>query len=83
MLEYGRALDIILYDLSRLQLPVIGFDQDQAVIAASLRPVTKPFGLSLGDRACIALGMQRQCRILTADKTWKTCKLDAKIEVIR
>lgn len=31
------------------------FDQHQASHAASLRKATKSFGLSLGDRACLAL----------------------------
>ena len=37
---------------------------------ARLRPLTRPFGLSLGDRACLALGKRLSIPILTADRIW-------------
>ena len=54
---------------------IISFDIDQAVLAASLKKHTKQFGLSLGDRACIALGIIRKCPIYTADKAWSKLKI--------
>lgn len=36
--------------------------------AAALRPLTKPFGLSLGDRACLALAQRLGVPVLTSDR---------------
>lgn len=40
-------------------------------------------GLSLGDRACLALAMQLQLPAVTGDKAWKKLSLDAEIRVFR
>jgi PIN domain nuclease of toxin-antitoxin system len=45
--------------------------------------ITQPFGLSLGDRACLALAIQRQATALTTDRAWKNLNLGIEIEVIR
>ena len=55
---------------------VIPFDKAQAAVAAEMRSVTKSLGLSLGDRACIALGQKLQLPIYTADKIWNEVQLD-------
>mgnify|MGYP003402393848 CR=1 FL=1 len=49
---------------------IVPFDTDQAFIVASLKKLTKHKGLSLGDRACIALGIKSKAKIYTADKVW-------------
>jgi PIN domain nuclease of toxin-antitoxin system len=59
---------------------IIEFDVEQAVIAASFDSLTKKYGLSLGDRACLALAKQQKLPVLTADKVWKG--LDFGIEVL-
>src|SRR5579864_2706766 len=46
------------------------FDESFARVVASLRDQTRPFGLSLGDRACLALGLLLKVPILTADRKW-------------
>jgi ribonuclease VapC len=51
-------------------LEVVPFDLDQATIAGALRPITRAQGLSLGDRACLALARQRNVTVLTADRAW-------------
>jgi PIN domain nuclease of toxin-antitoxin system len=43
---------------------------EQALMAGRLRAVTRDHGLSLGDRACLALAMELQVVALTADKAW-------------
>lgn len=55
---------------------IIPFDIEQAQLVAELYPFTKSKGLSLGDRACIALGQKLQLPIYTADKIWKELQLD-------
>jgi ribonuclease VapC len=51
-------------------LEVVPFDEALAFAAGFLRPVTREFGLSLGDRACLALGLGRAQPVLTADRRW-------------
>ncbi|WP_414530153.1 type II toxin-antitoxin system VapC family toxin [Nodularia chucula] len=53
--------------LAELNLQVVPFDEVQGTLAGHLRPVTKHQGLSLGDRACLALGLQMHCTVVTAD----------------
>jgi ribonuclease VapC len=55
------------------------FDSEQADLAAVLRPATRHLGLSLGDRACLALAKLQGAPVLTADRNW--AKLDLGIEV--
>ncbi len=59
------------------------FTEEQAKIAGSLVAQTRPLGLSLGDRACLALGIALNAPIYTADKSWKVLKLGVRIHVIR
>ena len=59
------------------------FTDEQAKIAGSLVAQTRRLGLSLGDRACLALGIVLKAPIYTADKTWKNLKLGVRIHVIR
>ena len=61
----------------------LDFDTEQAKIAGLLLPQTRSLGLSLGDRACLALGIALNAPIYTADKAWKTLKLKVSIHVIR
>jgi len=75
----GFAWDRILM----LGCEVSGFDEEQARIAAELIAKTKPYGLSLGDRACLALAIQRNATVYTTDKVWKKLSLGIEIEVIR
>ncbi len=64
-------------------LTIVPFDEQQAVEVARLRALTNSLGLSLADRACLALGRLRRLPVLTADRAWRTLRLAVKIEVIR
>jgi PIN domain nuclease of toxin-antitoxin system len=59
------------------------FTQEQAKIAGSLIAKTKPLGLSLGDRSCLALAIVMKSPIYTADKPWLSLKLGVRIHSIR
>ena len=69
--------------LERLTIEVVPFDTEQAKLAAALRPLTSQFGLSLGDRACLALAQQRGAVALTADRVWAKANLGIRVELIR
>ena len=61
----------------------VEFSEEHAKIAGSLVRETRPLGLSLGDRACLALGIARGAPVYTAEKLWKNLKLGVRIHVIR
>lgn len=61
----------------------VPFDTEQAFHVARLRKDTKHKGLSLGDRACLALGIIKKIPVLTADKIWMNLNLDLEIVCIR
>lgn len=62
------------------RLQVTGVDVDDAVEVARLRPVTKERGLSLGDRACLALAARQNLPAMTADTAWR--ELDVGVEIV-
>lgn len=79
----GVPMDEFLQLLNGLALKVIEFDKEQALLAARLVPKTAAHGLSLGDRACIALAITRNLPVLTSDRIWKTIGLGVRVEVFR
>lgn len=62
---------------------IIDFDSEQASIAASLDGITKKYGLSLGDRSCLALAKYKNFPVLTADKVWDKLELGVEVKLIR
>ena len=66
--------------VARLNLRVRDFDESQARATARFKPLTRRAGLSLGDRACLALGETLECPVVTADRAW--ANVDVGIEVI-
>lgn len=58
----------------------IGFDTlpfgvDEVSVMPKLRRATKPYGLSLGDRCCLATALVHKCPVLTADRAWAGVKV--------
>ncbi len=68
--QYGdngsRALEV----LEGLGLKVQAVNRVDALAAAAIYKVGKPFGLSLGDRVCLALAQRLGAAVLTADEVW-------------
>jgi ribonuclease VapC len=62
---------------------VIAFDAGQAELTGNLLPGTISLGLSLGDRACIALAMTLKLPVYTADRAWGELKPGIPVHVIR
>ena len=70
-------------DLASLGLAFEPLSAVQAEIAGQLKERTRRYGLSLGDRACLALGSDRGEPICTADRVWEQLDLDVEVESIR
>jgi ribonuclease VapC len=59
------------------------FTIEQARIAGDLVAQTRSLGLSLGDRACLALGIALGAPVYTADRSWRGLRLGIRIRHIR
>jgi len=70
-------------DFSEAGLSFMPFTAEQSEIAAELWQSTRRFGLSLADRACLALARERQLSVLTADRAWTEMDLGFDVRLIR
>jgi len=64
-------------------IKIVDFCSAQALISANIITRTKPYGLSLGDRSCIALAMLKNYPILTCDTIWQKLDLDVQFIMAR
>lgn len=80
--ERGMPDDEIRLVMEGVPLKLAQFDQESAHAAGLLRRSTKSLGLSLGDRACLALARSRGAQAVTADRVWKKHK-DIDVLVVR
>lgn len=83
MVEHGKPLEETAYQIERLRIAVIPFDDQQARIAASFWKSTRQVGMSLGDRACLALALSASLPAFTAEEEWTKCDLGVEVVKIR
>lgn len=83
IVERGGSSELIAAMLDPLHLQLVDFDLAQATQAGFLRDATRPMGLSLGDRACLALAATKRLTALTSDHAWKQLESDIPIELLR
>ena len=69
--------------LEILGVRIVPFTKEHAHKAGELWQITSPFGLSLGDRACLATALVEGLEVMTADKVWQDVPLDLQINLIR
>jgi len=81
--EQGLDVDGVAVRLSALGLQTIPFSETDARISASMQSATRSYGLSLGDRACLALGQRLGASVLTADRVWTQIPMGLSITAIR
>lgn len=82
----GRGMDAqhMRAMLEEMVAEIVDYDEDMAYAAAALNHHTRKHGLSLGDRACLALDRLRGVPVLTADRVWaELCVEGITTEVIR
>ena len=70
-------------DIEALGIEVAAFTADDAEIVARLRAPTRALGLSLADRACLALAERLGVAAHTADRAWARLGLATEIVLIR
>lgn len=81
--QEGVPADEVCESLIDMVQNIVPFDETLAFLAGRMAPQTKAFGLSLGDRACLATAEHLKLEVLTADKIWNKLKLPIKIKLIR
>jgi ribonuclease VapC len=59
------------------------FDEEQGRLSGTLVDQARPLGLSLGDRACLALGISMKMPVYTADRVWKKLRLPVPVHLFR
>lgn len=79
MVRKNKVRDFEQLKIDEMLAAIIPFDKEQAEEAGRMAVQTKPYGLSLGDRACLALGKKLKLPVITTDHIW--AKLDVGVEV--
>ncbi|MGH6897502.1 MAG: type II toxin-antitoxin system VapC family toxin [Geminicoccaceae bacterium] len=79
----GHTVAAVLRNLEIYAIEWVPFDDMQAAEVATLWPRTRRAGLSLADRACLALALDRSLPVLTADRVWAGLALPIDIRLIR
>ena len=78
-LSAGQAREIV----TETSVATVPFDEQQAFAAGALRTETRSRGLSLGDRACLALARRMRLPVLTADRRWAEVDIGVEVRLIR
>jgi len=81
--ERGFSTEGLRTSLEALGLQVIDFSAEHAESAARLRTATRTLGLSLADRACLALAFERCEPAFTTDRAWAALSVGVEIQVLR
>ena len=83
LVEKGMSLPLVRMALGIAGLEVVDFDRNLAEVAGAMFAITKPFGLSLGDRACLALAGREGVYAMTGDRIWSSLGAEFKVRLIR
>jgi ribonuclease VapC len=83
LVERGQAGREALAEIVFAMREVVAFSQEHALLTGSLREATRQYGLSLGDRACLALGIALKAPVYTTEKLWAKLDLPCAVHVIR
>jgi PIN domain nuclease of toxin-antitoxin system len=81
--DRGMPGEAIREALEGLALETHDFDQELAFKAGFLHPLTRSRGLSLGDRACLALGQRLNLPVFTTDRIWGELNLGVEVRLAR
>ena len=83
LMDLGFSAESVPEFISAYRLSIEEFSAADAWRCATLRPSTRSAGLSLGDRACLALAERLRLPALTADRAWRSLDIGVHVEVIR
>jgi ribonuclease VapC len=83
LVNAGATEELVRRQFKSLRLSIVDFDEYTAYSAAMLRERTMEYGLSLGDRACIATAARLGLPAVTADRQWAELDIGVDIVLIR
>jgi PIN domain nuclease of toxin-antitoxin system len=83
LVSRGTSLDVARAALAMADYEVADFDRAQAEAAGAMIARTRQAGLSLGDRACLALAQREGALALTADRSWSSVDVGVEVRVFR
>lgn len=83
LVDRGLPAEAATAALAELGVAVVPFGAQDAAAAVALRAGTRRAGLSLGDRACLALARRTGLPVYTADRPWADLDLPFDIRLIR
>lgn len=81
--DNGIPEEVIRESISVLGIVAVDFDAPQAYEVGLLRPLTRQSGLSLGDRACLALARRFDLPAVTTDKVWESLSIGVVVQLVR
>jgi ribonuclease VapC len=83
LVDRTGSLDVTRAALGIVELDVVDFNRSLAEQTGALVTRTRSRGLSLGDRACLALAAREGLPVVTADRAWAGLTLDIEVRLIR
>jgi ribonuclease VapC len=85
LLRHGGTSEDTRAVLAELPIRLVPLDEELAFRTGALEPATRRAGLSIGDRACLALAQRHGVPALTGDRMWLevTRELGIEVELIR
>lgn len=75
LIRGGRSEEEARAILGGIDMKVRAHDAEAAYLAAGLFENTRRYGSGLGDRSCMALGLQLRLPVLTADRAWEKVEI--------
>lgn len=79
----GTPAAVIEESIRHSGLAIVPVDARLGLDAGLMFPRFRPFGLSLGDRVCLALAIRENLPVVTADRVWATLGLPITVTLIR
>jgi len=83
LVKMGRTVEDAWVDANSLGTLAVPYTSEHAKIAGDLIALTEPYGLSLGDRSCLAVAISLNAPVYTTEKIWKNLNVGVPIHVIR
>ena len=83
LVERGLRRESARATVLNIGIQILDFDIELADRVGELRPQTKSYGLSLADRACLALAERQGLPALTGDRKWSQFDLGIEVRIFR
>lgn len=83
LMRKGESIEAVRRLLATLDFDIADFDSDLALNTGALIVDTSKAGLSLGDRACLAVAARYGLPVMTADRSWANLNVGVAVQLIR